>query len=228
MLNFASKGQYALEGFSLSDTSTTWFDRQIGLQAQEIFTGVYVSLEGRPSMDQASWGKSIWAVGDLHYRGEYFQEVYLLYDLENDILLTKNHLNSTYFDEPIKLNQEQINSFKIGDERFVHRTFSSTLPTGFYHELFNSGSFALYAKRRMVRKLAVNEVLLIPDDSFYLVTNGEVNQVTRPSSFYKLFPGLKSQLKPVFRSLRVRKFEKASTQQLKQLARRCASIISQA
>lgn len=226
VLTFASNGQYSLDGFSLADTSSTWFDQQIGVQALEIFTGVYVSLEDRPAIEQVSWGRSIWTIGDLHYRGEPYQGVYLLYDLENDVLLTKNHLNGAYLDQPIKLNQEQVSWFQIADDRFVRRTFSSGIQPGFYHELYESERFAMYARRKVVRELDVNEVRLTPDDSFYLMVNGQVSRVIRPSSFYKLFPNEKSRLKPVFKSLRIKKFEKASVQQLKQLARRCAPILS--
>lgn len=227
-MSFYSKGQYALDGFSLGDTESQWFDQQIGVQALEVFTGVYESLEDRPAIEHVSWGTSIWTVGDLYFRGEYYKDLYLFYDLENDVLLTKNHVNSAYLDQPIKINQDQISWFQIEGDRFVRRNYSSSkVSSGFYHELYEDGDFGMYAKRTKVRQLDVNEIRLTTEDSFYLIFKGAINRVSRPSSFYKLFPDLKPELKPVFKSLRVRKFENATVQQLKRLARRCAPIIKQ-
>lgn len=227
LLGFSSSGQYAFGDFNLSDSAEVWFDQKIGLQAHDIFTGVYESLEQRPAIDQVSWGESIWMVGDVSYRGEVFRKIYLFYDLERDALLIKNHLNSAYLDQPIRLNQQQVSWFQIEGDRFVWKSFSvPNVAAGFYHELFNSASFEMYAKRKKVRELDVNAVRLSGDDSFYLVIDGAVKRVTRPSSFYKLYPDLKRELKPVFKSLRIRKLEQASTSQLKQLARRCAPIIT--
>ncbi len=227
-LAFGSRGQYALEGFSLSDTSGHWFDHQIGLQAQEIFTGVFVSLQDRPVIEEASWGEAIWTVGEVFYRGDLYRNVYLLYDLENDVLLTKNHLNSSYFNHSIRLNQEQIDWFRIGADRFVRRHFSDLkVPAAFYHEIFSVESFAFYARRERIRKIETNAIRLEPDDSFYLSVRGDTYSVHNPASVYKLFPELKASLKPVFKSLRIRKFQKATVSQLQQMARRCAPIIIQ-
>lgn len=228
LLSFHSKGQYALDGFSLEDTASQWFDQQIGVQALEVFTGVYESLEDRPAIEQVSWGASIWTVGDLYFRGEYYKDLYLFYDLENDVLLTKNHVNIAYSDQPIRVNQDQISWFRIEDDRFVRRDYSSPKgSSGFYHELYEDEDFSMYAKRTKVRKLEANEIRLNSEDSFYLIVKGAITRVSRPSSFYKIFPDLKSELKPVFKSLRIRKFENATVQQLKRLARRCAPIIKQ-
>ncbi|MDW3194126.1 MAG: hypothetical protein R8G66_17255 [Cytophagales bacterium] len=228
LLAFHSEGQYALAGFSLEDSVEHWFDQQIGLQAHELFIGGYESLEGRPAIEEATWGNSIWLVGNLSYRGAQYQEVYLLYDLEKDALLTKNHLNSAILDQPIRLNQEQVDWFVIDGERFVQRSFPEiNAPQGFYHELHAVGSFGFYAKRKKVRDLDVNQINLLSDDSFYLLVKGKTYRVIKPSSFYRLFPTLKVQLKLVFKSLSIRKFEDASIRQLKQMARRCEPILSQ-
>lgn len=227
-LAFHLEGQHALAGFSLEDSAEHWFDQQIGLQAHELFIGVFEPLNGRPAIEEATWGNSIWLIGDLSYRGALYQNVYLLYDLEQDVLLIKNHLNSQYLDQPIKINQVQVAWFIIGADRFVRRSFPKIdAPEGYYQELFADGSIGFYAKRKKVRDLDVNQIRLLSDDSFYLVVNGQANQVSKPASFYRLYPELKGQLKPVFKSLNIRKFENASTRQLIQMAQRCARIFNQ-
>lgn len=228
LLGFYSQAQYALDGFSLQDSTLEWFDQQIGLQANEIFTGVYESFEYRPAVDQIGWNGKIWSVGNLHYRGNHYADIYLFHDLENDVLFTRNHLNSDYFNQPIRLNQEQVAWFTIDDELLVRTNFPElNASEGFYMQLFETGSFGMYLKREKIQEIEVGQIRLRAKDSFFLTVSGQHYRVYRPSSLYKLFKELKPQLKVVFKSLNVRKFDKATIGQMKSVARRCAPIISQ-
>ncbi len=227
LLSFRSNSQYALANFDLSDSAEHWFDTEIGLQAHDIFIGVYESLEGRPAIEQASWGSNTWSVGNIFYRGEGYKNIYLFYDQESDVLFTKNHLNSAYFNQPIKLNQQQIEWFSIGNDLFRRTSFPSlnALP-GFYQELYRSETFCMYVKRVKVRKLDVNAVKLESDDAFYIAIKGAEHKVHGRASFYKIFPEFKRDLKPIFKSLRIRKLQNASTYQLEELAHRLSPIIT--
>ena len=134
-----ARGQYSLEGFSIGDSSIQWFDEQIGLQAHELFTGVYEPLEDRTGLYHPFWASRSWAIGEIFYRGEHFQGIYLLYDLEKDQVLTRNH-EGKYLNEAIRLNQEQIDWFRLGGAHFENKEADTVFSAGFYEVLYRDGT----------------------------------------------------------------------------------------
>ena len=220
-----ARGQYSLEGFSIGDSSIQWFDEQIGLQAHELFTGVYEPLEDRTGLYHPFWASRSWAIGEIFYRGEHFQGIYLLYDLEKDQVLTRNH-EGKYLNEAIRLNQEQIDWFRLGGAHFENKEADTVFSAGFYEVLYRDGTFEMLSKRQKEREYQVNEILILPNDSFYLFYAGAWHKVNRPSGLYKLLPEVKRQLKPCIRDRRIRKFQDASSKDLKALAAYCANLLS--
>lgn len=221
-----ARAQYDLSGFAIGDSARAWFDQQIGLEAHDLYIGVYEPLEGRSGLYHPFWGFRSWSIGDIDYRGEKFEGVYLLYDLENDLVLTRN-LQSVYQAEAIRLNQEQVAWFRFGEHVFVRR---QSLPqgqeAGFYELLYQGPEFEMLAQRTKERKYEITGIEINAKDFFYLIRKGEIHQIRRPSSLYKLFPLIKSELKTFARYRRIRKFGDASSETLKAFASHCAKLLS--
>jgi len=109
--------QYSIEGFAVSDTTYTWFDKQVGVESNDLFLGVYENfiIGGDASIPYLTndISKIHVQTGSLRYREADYEDVRMLYDLYNDNLLIRNHVNPNYSDMLMKPNQDQIEWFKI-------------------------------------------------------------------------------------------------------------------
>jgi hypothetical protein len=85
-----------------------------------------------------------WELGTIDYDGQRYANVYLLYDLSTDQLITKSSSGDDF-----QLVKPFVNSFTLGDRRFVNLKDSSIYP-GFY-EILLEGKINVYSKHEKIK-----------------------------------------------------------------------------
>ncbi|HTH54401.1 MAG TPA: hypothetical protein VL728_00055 [Cyclobacteriaceae bacterium] len=85
-----------------------------------------------------------WELGTIDYDGQLYANVYLLYDLNSDQIITKSTAGGDF-----QLVKSFVNFFALGDRRFVHLRDSISVP-GFY-EILLEGKIGVYSKHEKIK-----------------------------------------------------------------------------
>ena len=127
---------------------------------------VYKFVEGTPYFITDSWAK-----GTLNYEGKPYADVSLLYDVFKDELVY------LYLDKisRVRLSKEKVSGFFISGHHFIQLTpdsvRSSSLPAGFYDELYHSSVSLLVKRTKNIQSFirqTTEEFKVFSKDHYYL------------------------------------------------------------
>ena len=197
---FAQK-TYDLSGIDISENAIDYFDQKIGLENTPIALGRFQQIhivkgEGQPTFMNKSWAK-----GEMIYRGQYFDSINLIYDVADDYVLIQ-HPNIQLSSQPILLNQDQVEWFKIGTALFVN--FKEVDDPGFYQVIHSGSSYDFIIKRFKVSSFDKNnkESYISQDDYYVLNVNG-LNPISNISWFWKQNKVQKADLKAYVKNVKL-------------------------
>jgi hypothetical protein len=139
-----------------------------------------------------------WITGSVHYDGEYFTDVSLMYDLYNAALIAE-HFPSGH---PIQLIEDKVQSFDIDGHHFqkIHNeVFGNSLPaTGFY-DVLHPGKTKLIARRQKVRRQEIEdlavETFFDARTRYFVLKNDVFFPVKNKGSLLKILSDRKRRLK---------------------------------
>ncbi len=215
--------QYSLSGFSLSDSTTGWFDNTVGRGSTELITGTYSEIRRQSRTTHAFFGNKGWSVGAISYRGETFCNVQLIYDLKNDRVLVPGSDGKTTL--PIRLNQDQVKWFRIADHTFVRFNESvPARPAGFYDQVYKGKNLEFLIKRTKEGSVENGDFVFEEKNHYLIGLEGAYHKITSRSALIKLFEEHKHQLRQYMKRNSIRKPGKASYDQLKGLAAFCNDL----
>lgn len=180
------------------------YDREIGrnsfLYTGRVYDDKYGSIKGHQYFAEDYWDQS-----EIVYDGQFFDSVYLMYDIYNDLLLLE-HFNSNGLLSPIKLYNPKISSFTIQGFRFVmlEKDTISGKPKGFYNELFQGERIALYAlrKKEITTSNDINSIqeIFTEKDKFYFQLDEVFYPIRRKGTILKVLADKKKEIKSFMRS----------------------------
>lgn len=180
------------------------YDREIGrnsfLYTGRVYNDKYGSIQGHQYFAEDYWEQC-----EIVYDGHYFDSVYLMYDIYNDLLLLE-HFNSKGMLSPITLHNPKISSFLIQGFSFVmlEKDTISGKPKGFYNELFQGDRIALYAlrKKEITKSNDINSVqeVFIEKDKFYFQLDDVFYSIRKKRSILKILADKKKEIKGFMRS----------------------------
>jgi hypothetical protein len=141
---------------------------------------------------------SDWIDGAVHYNGDWYRNVSLLYDITSDKLVTEYYFNGN----PMLLVKEKLDQFSLGQryfKKFFKEDFKNSLPaTGFYEVLYN-GQTMLIARRekKMQDRIEGMKVQIDFEEKYryFILRNGEFLPIRSKKSMYKLLEDKKQELK---------------------------------
>ncbi len=203
---------YSIDSFDLERDIGAWYNAQMGSAGSSLkIVGTFMPISTAFRTSSPFYPSLNWVASDLSYRGQVFKNVELIYDVHKDILFIKHPQRLT----PLKIHQEQVDWFNI-DGHYFKRVEGQN---GFYEVLYEGTSLKLLKKstKRLVIK---KDPFYSNQERYFVVMNGETNRVNKRSSFEKLFPSRKREIKQyVKENLRsvFRKDMDASMLQLTQL-----------
>lgn len=143
-----------------------------------------------------------WVNGAVHYDGELFSDVPLMYDLYNQMLITE-HGSSGH---AIRLVEEKVKHFTLDGhhfERIIADSATSSLPaTGFYEVLYGGPTKVIARRQQWLHEQIIEthiERTFNKKDRYYVLQNGVFFSVHGKSSALKLMGDRKTELKRFLR-----------------------------
>lgn len=134
-----------------------------------------------------------WEEGSIHYDGEQYDSITMMYDIYTDELVIE-HYDQKGYAAKVKLDKNKIDRFSLLGSSFVKLTKDSAeragVRPGFYDVAYN-GNVKLMAKRRkdIVKETTQNTILteFVRKDDFYVYKDGVYYPVRRKKSILKVF-----------------------------------------
>lgn len=139
-----------------------------------------------------------WLIGDVHYDGQLFEDVPLMYDLYNfNSKLVTEHSSTGH---AIELVQEKVRFFSLGGHRFeyIQADSVSDLKTGFYDVIYD-GMTKVVAKREKLfhERLSLGsiEISYREKNRYFVRNNGTFYSIKNKASMLKILRDKKKDLK---------------------------------
>jgi hypothetical protein len=173
----------------------------IGTRSSLLFNGkeylVYRPLEKEHPYLTVNWLK-----GTVDYDGDHYSDVFLLYDIDADQLITK-YLGGDNF----RLVKPFIASFTLGNRKFVQLRDSS-VKAGFY-EILSDHKFKVYAKREKIwhETAAFDQAIRREFEErtrYLLLINGSFIEVNNKKSLLQVFAPQATALKQFIREKKLK------------------------
>lgn len=165
-------------------------------------TGLYVGSEyqypDRTNQDHPFYQDFDWVKGAVDYDGEQYNDVYFLYDLVSDVLVTEHY----YGAQEIALVKSKISSFRLGRDEFVHVREQDLLPglpaPGFYQLLYTGESRLLARHVKLIEEKiegGVVERYFRPKTRMYLLKDGSYHRVSTKGDLFRILKHQKQALR---------------------------------
>lgn len=182
------------------ETLTKAFDNSIGKENLEISNGTLHVNEFRILNNMHQYYPSdSFTIGSLTYKQQEYYETALKYDIFKDIVVYKPRESEVV---SINLIQNDINSFKINNRKFVYLNQLdfplSQIKTGYYEEYISGKQFTFYIKHHKdKREVLKTETIFIEFDNnySYFVRKGDAfYEINSKKDIIHLFPEIKRQI----------------------------------
>ncbi|BFM43344.1 hypothetical protein CFS9_19850 [Flavobacterium sp. CFS9] len=161
-----------------------WFDKNLGVESLEFENGpAHLNFDKTINNENRYYISEDFRKGSMQYHDQNYSDLLLNYDTYTDELVIKPYgeLNTT----KINLFTENISSFKIGNDQFVHLKFPNltTFSKGYYEEVPVGNNIILYIKhskeKKKINKAEVDligytdrkEFILLKQNNFYPVND---------------------------------------------------------
>ncbi|MDH5604614.1 MAG: hypothetical protein OEY51_11770 [Cyclobacteriaceae bacterium] len=225
LISVVSNGQYSVAGLSMQTDVHEWYDGQIKRKNTSLVTGTYREVKKRIPDSHPFFISDKWIDGNLHYQGQTFNHVSLLYDMEEDELIFRHPETFLFNLQPIKPIQPEITWFTLEGHlfRYIHHSILG-YKEGFFEIRYEGLQTSFLTKR-------IRSVVTDPD---YKYANNDVNILQVGSDyykiksrliFYKLFKDSRKQIRLYIKQHQVR-FKKENDQNLDGLVQYCDTIIA--
>jgi hypothetical protein len=165
-----------------------------------LFTGRNYNNKYKSIQGHQFFIEDYWEEGDICYKGQQFDSVYLLYEIFSDVVLVESFTMKGSM-APLKLHAPDVSRFNLFGHTFVRLESDSTggIVSGFYDLLFDGDSVTLYAKREkeIVKSNDISTVAetFIQKDKYFIMKGGKYHQVRKKGSFFKVLGDRKKELK---------------------------------
>ncbi len=161
-----------------------------------------------------------WQQGSVHYDGQLFENIQLMYDIVKGVLVVRHMERSGL----VQLQSERISSFSLLKNRFIKiqedREKGITINTGFYHILYE-GKTQVLARRIKDRQEQIenNRVsVYFPEKNFFYIKKDGVYHIIRSKkAALNLFNDQKGALRRYLRENKI-KYRKTRELALVQMA----------
>lgn len=158
--------------------------------------------EYRPLKDEHPFYLSDdWILGSVHYDGQFYENVYLQYDIANDQLVIENY----NFGTQVQLIKSRITEFTLEKRKFVHQHHPS-LQAGFYEVLYN-GATQLLARRIKRFQEHISSAAIEREfeekNRYYMLINNEYVSVRSRKAVLKVLRAHKKELNQQYQALNI-------------------------
>lgn len=201
--SYLAFGQYAVGDLNLDGDIASWYDGAIGEKNIPVLEGTHYLLPDLVLKYSPYFISNKWEVGQLTFDGENYENMYLLYNINEDVLIIRNMVLQNSMIEATLLNQAKVDEFEIHGHEFVH-LWDSLVPSPGYYELFFDGEIIdFYIKRIKNEYVNNSQVEFKDEDRYYFFDGDSFVKYKGKKSLYKHYPEIKTELKNYVRTLSV-------------------------
>lgn len=145
---------------------------------------------------------SDWQPSSLYYKGQYYQNIPLLYDIAAEEVVVR-HSGGMY---KIKLIRQKIGYFSLNGHEFFRLDTTDArgtrMPAGFY-DLMYAGKLKVWVKRKKMVKESIRNMQVVQDfvatDQYYLQKEGNYYPINTRSAALNLMQDKKKELRRFLR-----------------------------
>lgn len=203
-----------------------WYDRETGYSNTGLLVGEYLEIGRTSRGSHQFFGEDTWTKTRIRYRDQMFEEVFALYDVEQDILVIRHPTELVYHSQPIKLHQDQIEWFEMYGHTFrYYNREILLLPPGFLDVLHAGQELSFYAKR-IKQSRAEQTIVYTSTDRYLIEMDGQFYRFKRLRSFLKLFKDQKKKIRSFVKQNGL-KVKKDNDKDLKLLAQFCDDLLKE-
>ena len=187
----------------LNDDLDTWYDSIARNSNSPILKGPYFysSTTKRLSREQNPFYKNDWDFNGLvYFEGRQYQSMQVAYNIVKDYLLIWNWNMGKNGEKSLLINQAKIDSFYIYGEKFIYSEDPKFDEKGFYTSIMKGEKIACYARKKKTINDNDIEVKFSEKFKYYIIYKDQVGIYKGLSSFNKMFPEQKKQLRDFVRS----------------------------
>ena len=230
LLSSGLKAQYNIADLDLDKDLSVWYDRENSPTNHELLEGAFVSIQTRSPLSHQFFEENQWAVGSITYNGTEFDNIYLLYDIADDLLFVRNVNISNAANQSILINQALIDDFEIHGSKFENfrDTGIDEVSPGLYQIIEKGTSASMVAKRLKTTKVVDDGfdrgIFYYVKSQYFLITNDNFVKFKNKGTFFKAFPNYKNDIK-VFIKNEGLSIKKDSDSDLSTLVHYCNTLI---
>ncbi len=161
-----------------------WFDNLVGTETLPIYNGVTYPLRIKARNGHQFFKDSKWQNGNVHYKGQWYFDIPLLYDIVDNQLIVK------YQNHAISADMSGVDNFIIGKNVFLKRTRQNQ--EEFYELLYKGDGINLLVKHRKQLKLTSEGYEAKKNTSYFLEHNDNILALRAKKSLKEITPNAKA------------------------------------
>ncbi|WP_422360114.1 hypothetical protein [Reichenbachiella sp.] len=191
-------GQYAIGDMDLDRDLATWYDHAMKTENLPVLEGTFYPLPHITSKEGPYFKSNRWAEGSVVLAGEKYENLFLLYNVFDDLLILRNMALKDARIESMLPNQKKVEAFNIHGHQFVRLT-EPLVPRngiGFYELFFDGDSIDFFIKKTKIELLQDRKVVFKNEDQFFFYDGQQFVKYKSKKSIYRHFPEIKAKLKP--------------------------------
>ncbi|HEY1024192.1 MAG TPA: hypothetical protein VGE26_03445 [Sphingobacteriaceae bacterium] len=124
--------------------------------------------------------------GSVFYDGMVYNDVSMWYDVVSDLIIVLNKFGNV----KIVLESSRVKYFSLSDHHFVRVDSVSSIPAGFYDQLY-SGTTTLLVRRsksatQVIDEMTAKTAVQWNNDQYYVLKDGSVHRFRKPSAIKKI------------------------------------------
>lgn len=179
-----------------------WFDKTIGKESLDFNNGTaHLNFDKTIDNQNRYYITDEFKTGTITYSGQNYFNLDLKYDIFNDELILRPYTETTHIQ--INLLKEKIDSFKIGDEKFVNlKQLPINLKRGYYEETVMANNSILYIKYyKEKREIIKDNYFLIgylQNYDYVLLKDNKFTLINDKKEIIKLYPDQKRKINDFF------------------------------
>lgn len=203
LIAFSSWAQNDVSQLDLGGDVTAWFDQTISKENMPIVSGSYEEVISNSTIGHKFFESDKWSKMTVRYYGQEYEQLHGLYDITGDILLLQHPTYLNYYSQPIKVQQDKIESFQVNGHtfRYYYKQQAPNSGKGFYDQLLMGDHVELIARRKKEATVGTNETQVDYKviDAYYLKYQGSYHKITSRRSVIKTLIAYKKPLRRYIR-----------------------------
>lgn len=227
-ISYSSKSQTRLSTneLDIEGDVLTWYDDIVGKSNTVLQTGGLHHAERKANHSHPYFKVILWVDGSLNYRGQEFNNTPLIYDINKDLLITKNTLNLNFSSEPIELIQNQVSSFNLSGSLFeFYEEEIGNFRKGFFEVLFRGENVEILIKRtKVIETTSTGESFYRVSDKYFIKVGERISSIKKRWQVVRKFPEHKKVIRDFIRKNKIQIIKPNTDPQFVKLMEFCDNL----